>query len=149
SDRTYSVAKGFYHPDINIFSVNDSTKFALKDVIKNKIAIINWWSPSCGPCIMEMPELNHLEEEFNNNSEIIFLALNNNPHHNKVIKFLENNTFNFKQYFVRGETAKELNINGIPRTLVIDKKGKIVYDQLGYDPSIKLKKLREVIKSLL
>ena len=149
TDQKYSVAKGFYHPNIKIFSLNDSSKFELQHLIKNKIAIINWWSPSCGPCIMEMPELNNLEEEYKNNSEIVFIALNFNSHQDKVIKFLEENKFNFKQYFVISETAKELNINGIPRTLVIDQTGKIVYDQLGYDKSVKLKKLKEVIKSLL
>ncbi len=149
SDQKYSVAKGFYHPNIKIFSVQDSTGIELQDLIQNKVAIINWWSPSCGPCIMEMPELNRLKEEYKNNSEIVFIALNYNPHRDKVLKVLEENTFNFKQYYVNRETAQKLHINGIPRTLVIDRNGKIVYDQLGYDKSAKLQKLKEVLKTLL
>lgn len=149
SDQMYSNAEGFYHPNIKIFSLKDSSKIELQDLIKNKIAIINWWSPSCVPCRMEMPELNHLVEKYKNNSEIVFIALNFNSHQNKVIKFLEKNKFNFKQYFVSNETAKELNINLIPKTLVIDQTGKIIYEQSGYNKNVKLKKLKEIIKSLL
>lgn len=148
TDQTAAMSKGFIHPIIILNSVKDSTKVSL-ETYKNKITVINWWGPSCLPCVQEIPELNKLQLDHNSNSEIVFIAINSSSKQEKVKAFLDKTPFNFEQYFVGKEISSELGIGGIPRTIVLDRSGRIVYDQVGYDSEQKLSKLYEVLSLLL
>jgi len=69
-----SMAVGFIHPDFVMLSIRDSTEISLSKY-KGSILVINWWSPSCKPCIAEMPELNQLRTEYKSNLKIEFIAI--------------------------------------------------------------------------
>ena len=54
-------------------NISDNTN--TPDYIKVKVVVINLWFTSCAPCIEEMPELNKLVKEYENNDAVLFLAL--------------------------------------------------------------------------
>jgi len=66
----------------------------------------------------------------------------------KLLKFLNENEFNFEQFQVSDETDKRLGIGAIPRTIVLNEEGKILYNQIGYDRNEKLNNLRKVLSKL-
>ncbi len=148
SNQEIGFAKNFYHPNIKMNSLDGSEIIELNQY-KNKITVINWWSPTCAPCMQEIPELNKLTQDFQNNSNIEFIALNISPDQNKIKEFLKSNDFIFRQFFVNNDVASELGIGAIPRTIVVDRSGKIVFDVIGFNPSQKLESLRETIMKLL
>ena len=94
---------------------------------KGKILLINFWATWCAPCIKEMPSLDRLQLKLNKNFKV--LAISEDRNGIKKVKdfFAENNINNLEQYFdVKGKLAKELELIGMPTTLVVDKKGYVI-----------------------
>ena len=111
--------------------------------IKGKVVVINFWFRSCAPCIEEMPELNKLVEEYENNNDVLFLALTLDEKGSMLNKFLETNVFNYNiipdsQDYI----MNKLQVNSFPTHIVLDKNSNVVFTFSGYTPQV-----GELIKS--
>ena len=111
--------------------------------IKGKVVVINFWFMSCAPCIEEMPELNKLVEEYENNNDVLFLALTLDEKGSMLNKFLETNVFNYNiipdsQDYI----MNKLQVNSFPTHIVLDKNSNVVFTFSGYTPQV-----GELIKS--
>ena len=95
--------------------------------IKGKVVVINFWFMSCAPCIEEMPELNKLVEEYENNNDVLFLALTLDEKGSMLNKFLETNVFNYnivpdsKDYIM-----KKLQVPAFPTHIVLNKNSNVM-----------------------
>lgn len=49
-------------------------KIVTNDSIRNRIAMVVFWSTSCGPCIAEFPQLNQLRSKYNDRVSFITMA---------------------------------------------------------------------------
>ena len=100
--------------------------------IKGKVVVINFWFMSCAPCIEEMPELNKLVEEYENNNDVLFLALTLDEKGPMLNKFLETNVFNYnivpdsKDYIM-----KKLQVPAFPTHIVLDKNSNVMFTFAG------------------
>ena len=100
--------------------------------IKGKVVVINFWFMSCAPCIEEMPELNKLVEEYENNNDVLFLALTLDEKGPMLNKFLETNVFNYnivpdsKDYIM-----KKLQVPTFPTHIVLDKNSNVMFTFAG------------------
>ena len=105
--------------------------------IKGKVVVINFWYMSCAPCVEEMPELNKLVNEYENNNDVLFLALTLDEKGSVLNKFLETNVFNYniipdsKDYIM-----KKLPIMAFPTHLVLDKNSNVMLTIKGYTPQV-------------
>lgn len=104
---------------------------------KGKVIFINFWAAWCAPCLAEMPSVNALYKKVKNNPNIVFLAVDVDNDLPKSSKFLLNQGYQFPA--CGGDSAHvpdKLYGNGIPTTLVVDKKGNIVFthfNRANYD----------------
>ena len=111
--------------------------------IKGKVVVINLWFTSCAPCIEEMPELNKLVKEYENNDAVLFLALALDEKGPRLNKFLETHIFNYnivpdsQDYIV-----EKLQVGIFPTHIVLDKNSNVVFTLAGYTPQV-----GELIKS--
>ena len=111
--------------------------------IKGKVVVINLWFISCAPCIEEMPELNKLVKEYENNDAVLFLALALDEKGPRLNTFLETHVFNYnivpdsQDYII-----KKLQINSFPTHIVLDKNSNVVFTLAGFTPGV-----GELIKS--
>ena len=111
--------------------------------IKGKVVVINLWFISCAPCIEEMPELNKLVKEYENNDAVLFLALALDEKGPRLNTFLETHVFNYnivpdsQDYII-----KKLQINSFPTHIVLDKNSNVVFTLSGFTPGV-----GELIKS--
>jgi len=94
---------------------------------KEKVVLVNFWATWCPPCIAEMPSLQKLYDDYNDKIEFVFIS---DESFKKINSFLEKNNYSFKVY---NEASRSdfFNVRGIPRTFLIDKKGKVVIDKTG------------------
>ncbi len=113
---------------------------------ENKLVIINLWATWCKPCISEIPELNKLVKEFQENEQVIFLALATDDSE-KLKEFLTKREFIFihldnsnKVYFDKGI------LKAYPRTLVYDKNGKLIEKYTGQLTGQNLDEIRKLIE---
>ena len=107
------------------------------DDIKEKVVVINLWFTSCAPCIEEMPELNKLVKEYENNDAVLFLALALDEKGPRLDTFLETHVFNYN--IVPGAqdyVMKKLQASSFPTHIVLDKNSNVVFTLAGYSPQV-------------
>ena len=132
-----------------------ATDFNLKDLkgkthllseLKGKVVVLNFWFVECKPCIMEMPELNQLVEEFKEKN-IVFLAIALNDK-KELKKFLKTTDFNYKVVANGQTSADSYGVKGFPTNVIIDQNGIIHYVSTGIGPNNK-ESLQKAINELL
>ena len=111
--------------------------------IKGKVVVINFWFINCAPCVEEMPELNKLVKEYENNDAVLFLALALDEKGPRLDTFLKTHVFNYN--IIPGAqdyVVKKLPPTPFPTHIVLDKNSNVVFTFSGYTPQV-----GELIKS--
>src|SRR5436190_2210573 len=123
SDTAY-VGKSAYN-----FTLPDSTgrMISMKD-FKGKVVFIDVWATWCGPCREQFPFLKEVEEEYKNNSDIVFLGItiDRERDRQKWLNTIKKENLPPLQLFddMGKYFGKKYEINAIPRFLLISKDGK-------------------------
>lgn len=99
---------------------------------KGKIVYVDFWASWCAPCMSEMPKAKILRQKYaKKNIVFIYLALNDREKEWQAASLkaeLENEQYNY--LILNSKTApmiKDLKITSIPRYLIYDKDGKLIY----------------------
>ena len=130
------------------FDVTDikGKKYKLSE-LKGKVVALNFWFVECKPCIMEMPELNELVEEFKG-KEVVFLAIAIN-NQKQLKKFLKKTDFKYKVISSGQSVSDSYGIKGFPTNVIIDQNGLIQYASTGIGPNNKVSLQKEINKLLI
>jgi uncharacterized protein (TIGR03435 family) len=93
--------------------------------LKGKVVVLEFWATWCGPCVAAIPHLNELSDQFKNQA-IQFIAVTDEDE--KIIApFLKRKPIHaWVGLDTNKAMFKEYGISGIPHTVIVDKKGKIV-----------------------
>jgi peroxiredoxin len=96
----------------------------LKD-LKGKVVMLNFWATWCPPCRKEMPDLENLYKQFEPQGLVILGISDDDP--DKVREFVQKQGTTYPVLLDAGSKVNELlHIQGIPKTFVYDRDGKIV-----------------------
>lgn len=96
---------------------------------KGKTVVIEFWASWCGDCVKAMPKLKELQAN-NPNVDYVFISLDKNAEKWKL--GIEKHELKGDHYWVndengmKGTFGKSVDLDWIPRYMVIDKAGKIV-----------------------
>ena len=116
------------------------------ELLKGKVIVLNFWSPSCGPCIKEIPDLNKLVDKLKN-KEVVFIGPAIYTTKENVIKnFLPQHPFKYKIVLINQD---DYAITSFPTNIIIDQNHKVIEKISGYLPeNIELleKKINEILK---
>lgn len=134
---------------LTVFQDADGKEYRWTDFI-GKVIVVDVWATWCCVCIDRMPDFLNLRNEYASNPDIVFLSvsIDRRDAREKWKKAVENNkmTALLNLIAVAGESTFEADycIAGVPRHIVIDKKGNIVdvYAPFG-------KELKELIEQTL
>lgn len=99
--------------------------------LKGKVVVLNFWFTRCNPCVEEMPELNSLVKQYKNNEDVVFLALTFDDKAT-VSAFLKKNAFDYTILPDSKSIVDDYIVMGYPSNLVLDKKGDIQYQSMGF-----------------
>ncbi|MEO8515485.1 MAG: TlpA disulfide reductase family protein [Flavobacterium sp.] len=124
----------------------DGSEVAFKNIVekhKGKTLVIEIWASWCGDCVKNMPNVKELQDN-NPNTDFVFLSCDKTDAAWKA--GIEKHQINGDHYLIpdgmKGDFGKALDLNWIPRYIVVDKKGKIaLYKAIETD--------HEQVKSLL
>lgn len=112
----------------------------LRNSLKGKVVLINFWATWCKPCVMEFPELLKLYNDYKDkNFQLIFISADVPEEiESKVTPFLKSQKVDFITYYNNFEKPEELinyidkNWEGaIPSTYIYDKDGNLTSNILG------------------
>lgn len=101
-----------------------------REFLKGKILVINFWFVGCGPCEIEMPELNELVNHYKDNKEIVFLSFSRSSE-SKTRQFLARKKFNYPTVSMDEALRNEFRISVYPTNYVIDKNGVYYFASKG------------------
>ncbi len=97
---------------------------------RGKPVLIDLWATWCGPCVDALPKLDKLYHEAADKG-LVLISIDRDEEAAKATDFLAKNGYTWPNFHDGGEIEKLVGSSGIPRTLLIDSQGKVVYDANG------------------
>lgn len=114
------------------FASGTGTAMSLSD-FRGRVVLLNIWATWCVPCRKEMPTLERLQEQFGGTQfEVVVLSIDQGGAAS-VQSFYKEIAIHHLGVYVdtSGKVARDLNIVGLPTTLLIDRKGRELARLIG------------------
>ena len=97
------------------------------DKYKGKTVVLEFWASWCGDCVKAMPKIKELQQ---NNPDVVYVFFSCDKTFDKWKEGIEKHELKGDHYLVKegmkGLFGKSIDLDWIPRYIIIDKKGKIV-----------------------
>jgi len=116
---------------------------------KGRIVVLNFWATWCVPCKTEMPYLTAIQNDYGAlGIQVVGAAADETAESAKVLKFIKETKMNFPVWL--GATTGDMTRFGVgtvlPATVIINREGKIVWQEVGI---IKPEALRKELDKML
>lgn len=127
-------AKDFKYPSNN----NDS--ISLKS-LSGKYVLLDFWETWCGHCIFALPEIQKIQDKYQNDLVVLGITTENKP---QVEKLLRNNKLTYTNIFADQQIINDYSLQGRPNYFLLDRNGTIIDQAEG-----NLEKITTDLKELL
>ncbi len=122
-------AVGLEAPDFEVALLSGET-FRLSEQ-RGKVVLINIWASWCGPCVMEMPDIDRLAQDYAEN--LVVIGVNCGEDEQTVADFVAENGYSYlfaadPEYYISGMLYPS---QGIPYSIVVDAEGVITQLHVG------------------
>jgi thiol-disulfide isomerase/thioredoxin len=134
-------------PDWSV-TLPDGKKVSAADY-DNKVLILDFWATWCPPCRQEIPGFIALQKKYADKGLVILgFSFDNEPLEHDV--FVKQQQLNYLSIFMKTPAGDAVvdqfqrligEISGIPTTLVIDRRGQIIYRHVGFGPPEEFEKV--------
>jgi len=116
-------------PDFSITEADKSTS-KLSDY-RGQVVVLNFWASWCGPCKLEIPDLEAFYKEYKN-QDVVVLAVGWRDTPDALYKFASDRGLTFTILAdVSDAVGNKYGLTGVPTTFFIDKNGVIREMQIG------------------
>jgi thiol-disulfide isomerase/thioredoxin len=124
---------GWLNKEVEISGEHFGGKPFNLDDYRGKVLLVDFWATWCPPCMKELPNLIETHKQFADSGfEVVGVALDND--HDELEKFLEDRKLPWvtlwsadkDQQMYDDPRAKQFGVDGIPRTFLVDRQGKVV-----------------------
>ena len=120
-------------PDFSV-STLEGAEFALA-AHRGEVILVNFWATWCGPCIIEIPDLQRLYDTYQDRGLTVLGVSVEDGEDDLVREFVAEYTMTYP-VAISMEMADEFGgVYGLPTTFVIDKNGQIVERVIGLFPT--------------
>jgi len=110
---------------------NNGKPLSLAD-LKGRIVLVNFWASWCGPCRKEMPLLEQLNRQYRSKG-VTLVGVNVEPDSAAATDWLKATPVSFPILFdVDSKVSKLYQVEGMPNTVILDRKGNVRYIHRGY-----------------
>lgn len=121
--------RGQIAPDFELTTTTGAA-FQLSDHVGKQVIILNFFATWCGPCRVEMPELNRYSNEHKSDS-LLMVGIDAEEKRDRVEGFLTDLQVNFPAGIDAGAIRKQYGVEMFPTTVVIGVDGKVQFYESG------------------
>lgn len=137
-------------PEITGTDVNG--KRISSNKFKGRLLLIDFWATWCGPCIAQIPELRRINNKFGD--KVVLLSVSLDTDRNKWKEFVNKHKMDWQNICDglggRSPINVNFNIRGIPRAVLCDSDGLVIYDSFNDKHNgVNLTTVETLIKSQL
>ncbi|RYE05284.1 MAG: TlpA family protein disulfide reductase [Rickettsiaceae bacterium] len=136
---------GLFQPALPVVHLKNNSEEKVADIVfqsfegkvihlnelQGKVVFINFWATWCPPCIAEMPTISALYQQLQDSKNMVFITVDVDHDFKKSHSFLIGHDLNLPLYEAAGIIPEAILDGSIPTTLVIDKKGSVVFRHKG------------------
>jgi len=130
--------------DTDLIDMSGNTK-RLSDYL-GKYLLLDFWSSGCGPCIMALPEMKEISENYNENLTIISITLDSDTRWKEAMDTHDMPWVNLRDPKSFGGLSANYGVRGIPYYVMVSPEGKVVAKWGGYGQGSLKRKLSEIVK---
>jgi thiol-disulfide isomerase/thioredoxin len=117
--------------------------------LKGKVVILDFWATWCGPCRVQHPMYDQVQERFKSRGDVVLLSIDTDEDHSVVAGFLDQQKWSKERVYFDDGLQKLLQVGDIPTTIVFDKQGRVASRMNGFLPDTFVDQLSERIQSAL
>ncbi len=115
--------------------------------LRGKPILLDFWATWCGPCRRALPHTQELAQKYAKEAHI--LAVNLREDAETVRDFMQKGNYSFTVPMdTDGSVARAFGVRGIPHFVVVDARGRIAFEQVGYGPGVEKTLERELKKAI-
>jgi peroxiredoxin len=134
-------------------SAEPAPDFALKSMTgenlrlseyRGEVVVLNFWSTDCGTCVLQMPAVQKLYEQYRDNGlQVLGINIDRNPR--KAREMVEKLELAYPVLFdAERSVSREYKLNALPVVVVIDRDGAIRYTHSKYRSADRHEYRREI-----
>jgi thiol-disulfide isomerase/thioredoxin len=117
--------------------------------LKGKVVILDFWATWCGPCRVQHPMYDQVQEKFKDRGDVVLLSIDTDDDHSIVAGFLDQQKWPKTRVYFEDGLQKLLQVSDIPTTIVFDKQGRVASRMNGFLPDRFVEQLSARIQSAL
>jgi thiol-disulfide isomerase/thioredoxin len=103
------------------------------EAFRGKPVLLDFWATWCAPCVAALPELAEIFQEAKEKG-LVLLAVDQDEDQTAAANFLAKKGYSWPDYHDGdGAIEKLMGSSGVPRAVLVDAQGMIVYDTTGVD----------------
>ncbi len=134
---TYSAFEAADRPSTS-FSLQADNHVIHSEELRGHVVILAFWASWCVQCLEEMPELQHVYARYQNDPEIVFLAVDTGWEGETLEmgeRRLAQRHLELPIAFDSGPAAQTLSVDALPTLILLDRNGSVKLVHHGYDRS--------------
>jgi thiol-disulfide isomerase/thioredoxin len=121
-------------PNLSLLSVDGSNRIDI-DSLRGHPVLLTFWASWCGPCRMELPELQKLAAELDDEGlRLVTVNMDQSPA--MGMKFLERYNIDVPVFLVSSSDLRALGVGSLPTNVLLDRDGRPVQIFEGYSPQV-------------
>jgi peroxiredoxin len=132
------------------FKIVNGDEVVLSDAFRGKTILINFFATWCPPCRKELPELkSQVWGKYKDNPNFVFLVIGREHSKDELTKFAESTGLELPFYPDKDRAIYKLFAKSIiPRNILVDRDGKVIYSASGYQEEEFLKLIELLVAEL-
>ena len=117
--------------------------------LRGKVVLLNFWASWCGPCRKEMPILEQINRQYGKRG-VVVVGVNVEPDRSAALAWLKETPVGFPILSdADSKTSAAYHVEGMPNTVILDRKGNVRYVHRSYVPGTEdeyLDQVRQLIR---